>query len=263
MIYLYVGAAIIVGLLIGFVALSVKIVAEKVSASIRERAAELLSTYDKLVEKKSKELRKLNSAVDRKTKELEELGGTAADIASAQDPSGDAAANAGYVLNVAEMMGSASYQDPRTGAVYQKIRSNFNHDPLRVITEVVPGVGEKGPATKILEQLSYDTIFKLSALSEEQQLEVLDESLDYEGRLLLHDYAAKTKKFQAIAFYDHLLNLSQSEPQTVKLKVSPHQRLPLLPSGVEVEVDEDICEGFEIEANNNLYDYCVRKSEIS
>lgn len=35
------------------------------------------------------------------------------------------------------------------------------------------------------------------------------------------------------------------------------------PDGVEVIVDPDICEGFQIEFNNTLYDYCIKGRELS
>lgn len=262
MIYLYIGAAVVVGLLIGFVALSVKLVAQRVSAGIRERAAELLSTYDRLIEKKSKDLERLTNEIDEKTLELAELTKEPVTAAAAEEENREPG-DASYVLNVAEMMGSAKYQDPRTGSLYQKIRANFNHDPLKTIREIAPDAGEKGPATRILEQLSYESVYKLSALPEDEQIEILRECLDVKGQDLLDDYVWRAKKFQAIQFYDHLMTMAQTEPQKVVLKVSPMQELPVMPSGVEVQVDGDICEGFIVEANNKLYDYCVRKSEIS
>jgi len=259
---IYVAAGIVVALLIAFVALSVRLVAQRVSRGIRLRASELLATYDEILEKKSIELRKLNSIVIRKKEELRKL-----EERNEQKPqyeeSRDAAADPAYLLNVAEKIGNAQYQDSRIGGVYQKIRSAFSKDPLDVIRELVPGVGEKGSATLLLEQLSFDTVYQLSALPEYQQVEVLSETLDEKGRKLLEEFMAGRKTFGAIAFYDYLKSRALQEPQPVVLRVPSSFSVGWLPSSVVVVTDDGICEGFQLEANNQLYDYCVRKSEIS
>lgn len=263
MVYVYIAAAIVVALLIGFVALSVSMVAQRVTMSIRERASELLSAYDGLIEKKSQELRKLNAAVASRKAMLEEgsedtdalAGAMASQESTVQDNSG--------FLDVAEKLSSSTYVDPRVGGVYKKIRQSFNFDPMTVIRELVPDLGAEGPATRLLKQLDFDLVQKLSALDEKDQLEALDAGLDGEGHMLLADYMAQTKKFRAIGFYDYLKSRALTEPQPVVLRVPSTADDIYVPEEVIVEIDDDICEGFEIEANNQLYDYCIRKSEIS
>ena len=261
MVYLYIGAAVVVGLLIGFVALAVKQVSQKVTANIRDRAAELLSSYDRLIERKSRQLKKVAEELSDRQDELQELDSAAGIVEGGQ--SGNGTGDPSYVLNVAEKMAMAPYQDPRTGMVYQKIRTNFTRDAMEIIREIVPDMGGKGPATALLEQIDYDTVYKLSAMSSEDQEDIMRESLNEECIGLLDEFMAKKKKFQAIEFYDFLAGKAMAEPQAVRLKVSPNQNIPYLPEGVDVVVDEDICEGFEVEADNKLYDFCVRKSEIS
>lgn len=260
---IYVAAGIVVALLIVFVALSVRMVAQKVSSGIRHRASELLSTYDEILEKKSQELKRLNGIVIRKKDELRRLEDRVRGMETTDPGTEDAASDPSYVLNVAEKMGNAAYQDGRIGGVYQKIRAAFSHDPLDVIRDLVPDVGEKGPATVLLEQLSFDTVYELSALAESEQLEALESALDESGRQLLADYLAGHRSFKAIAFYDYLKARALSEPQPVVLRIPSSFKVGWLPSGIVIQIDDDICEGFQLEANNQLYDYCVRKSEIS
>ena len=262
-IIIIIAAAIVVGLLIAFVALSVRLLAQRVSKSIRTKATELLSTYDELLEKKSLELKKLNSAVARKREELFRLKESATGETAAAEESVSQEQDSSIILSVAEKMGNASYHDGRVGGVYQKIRSAFSHDPLDAIRELVPDVGEKGPATVLLEQLSYDTVYQLATLSEEDQVAVLADTLDADGLRLLQQYTAQHSHFQAIGFYDFLKNRAMAEPQPVILRMPETANVGWLPSGVNVQIDNDICEGFVLEANNQLYDYCVRKSEIS
>jgi len=264
LIIVYIAAALVVGLLVAFTSLSIKMLAHRVSGSIRSKATELLSTYDEILEKKSLELRKIETETAQKSAELDrvkkeikqqvELLKSDAEGVT-QDPQ--------YILELAEKMGNAEYQDGRIGSVYQKIRSGFSQDPLDVLRELVPDVGEKGPATLLLEQLSTDTIFGLGALSVGEQLRLLQETLDDSGKKLLAEFLADGRTFKAIAFYDFLKQKALLEPQPVVLRVNPSAKLGWLPSSVVIQPDEDICEGFILEANNQLFDYCVRKSEIS
>jgi len=263
LIIIYIAAAIVVGLLIAFVALSVRLLAQRVSKSIRTKATELLSTYDELLEKKSLELKKMNSAVARKREELYRIQESAVNKNEAVEESASDISESAIILNVAEKMGNASYHDGRVGSVYQKIRTMFSHDPLDAIRELVPDVGEKGPATMLLEQISYETVYSLSTLSGEEQVQILAETLDRDGLRLLEEFAAQHSEFQAIRFYDFLKGRALSEPQPVVLRMPATANVGWLPSGVNVQIDNDICEGFVLEANNQLYDYCVRKSEIS
>lgn len=264
LIIIYIAAALVVGLLVAFVFLAVKMLAQRVSGGIRTKATELLSTYDELLEKKSVELKKLESETDAKQQELDRIK---SEIKEQQDLSkGDAESitqDPQYILDLAEKMGNAEYQDGRIGSVYQRIRSGFNQDPLDVLRELVPDVGDKGPATLLLEQLTPDVVFGLGALSIGEQMEVLDGTLDEPGRKLLSEFMADGRPFKAIAFYDFLKQKAMTEPQPVVLRVNPNAKLGWLPSSVVIMPDEDICEGFELEANNQLFDYCVRKSEIS
>ena len=119
-----------------------------------------------------------------------------------------------------------------------------------------------GPATKLLEELSYDTVFRLSTLAGEDQRTVLEESLSGDALELLKDYCGSHAQFQSIAFYDHLQALAALEPQRPRLWVSPGYR-GAVPEGMELIEDPDICEGFQIEAAGSIYDYCVKGRELS
>ncbi|MBQ9648398.1 MAG: hypothetical protein IJV43_08575, partial [Oscillospiraceae bacterium] len=78
---------------------------------------------------------------------------------------------------------------------------------------------------------------------------------------VLEDYAAVALRFDCIAFYDALKAGAAAEPGPAKLRVAP-QDVKLYPAWLDVTVDEDICEGFQVELDNVLYDYAIKTREI-
>ena len=83
-----------------------------------------------------------------------------------------------------------------------------------------------------------------------------------EERALLADYAALQPQFDSIGFYDYLQSRAAEEPGPVCLRVAPTAAPGDYSGQVQVIVDEEICEGFQVEVNNMLYDYCVKMREM-
>lgn len=259
MLYAYIGAAAVVGLLIGFVLLCVVWISRKVSDGIRMRTIDLISAYDTLIEIRSRELAEAEEKIKQCRNGLE-----AAEPVAVPSQSSECAAPSGFILNAAERIGAAGYRDAAIGGTYQKIKNAFRTDPTEVLQSLQKAVEKQtaGPATTLLSVLPYDTVFRLSTLPGEEQSQILQESLSDDGLALFHNYQAVHKQFSAIGFYDYLQSTAAMEPQPPRLRVSPLDR-GVYPEGVEVIVDADICEGFQIEFNNTLYDYCIKGKELS
>ena len=68
----YILAAAGVGLLIGFVVLSIALLRKTVSSNIRSKTISLMSVYDELLEQKSRELAQMTADIDLMTKESTE-----------------------------------------------------------------------------------------------------------------------------------------------------------------------------------------------
>lgn len=259
MLYAYVGAAAVIGLLIGFVMLCVLWISQKVSNGIRMRTMDLVSAYDTLLETRSREL----SEVEAK---LEQYHRVSAEQIAAENHlrNTEYTVPSGPILNAAERIGTAAYRDTAIGQTYQKIRSAFQLEPTEILRVLEKESGDRrvGPATRLLSELPYDTVYQLSTLPGEEQSRLLRESLDKETLALLEEYQTAHKTWSAIGFYDYLQAVAAMEPQKPRLRVSPLYKNEY-PEGVEVMVDPDICEGFQIEFNNTLYDYCIKGRELS
>lgn len=258
MLYAYIGAAVVVGLLIGFVLLCVIWISRKVSDGIRIKTIDLVSGYDSLLEKRSRELAEIEERISQQTSSTEDRPAAEPSQAPVCTVSG------GSILNAAERIGTAVYRDTTVGQTYQKIKGAFHLEPTATLQSLQKAAGPQaaGAATLLLSELPYDTVYQLSMLPGDEQSNILRESLSGSALSLLNDYQAAHEAFSAIAFYDHLRALAAMEPQPPRLRVSPLDR-GTYPDSIEVIIDPDICEGFQIEFNNTLYDYCIKGRELS
>ena len=262
MVMIYLAVAVVIGILIGLVTLCVIWTMRVVSQSVRDRSLTLLSTYDGLLEERSQQLKELDQELARARAELEQVkqGGPAVVPVVMEDTAeGDPMA----FLKAVERISGTEYRDAGGGTLYRKIRENFDLAPEDVLPAFTErAVQQAGPAGKLLEKLEYEAIYRLSTLPWEEQLELLSQVLLPEERELVEDYAALHRQFDSIAFYDYLQSRAAEESGPVCLRVPPTGRAVSCPGRVRVVVDEEICEGFQVEVDNMLYDYCVKMREM-
>lgn len=260
MIFTWIAVALVLSLLIGFVTLSVLWTARSVSRSIRERSLELISAYDELLERRSRELSALDAELERLTPGPEQAAAPAARAAAEpEEPRGDPAG----MLKAAERLSATPYQSSGTGAAYRRIRENFfapSDETVRELAERSADPPADGAAA-LLDVLPFDVVFRLSTLPGEEQLSLLREAVPREQRGLLEDFAAASPRFDCIAFYDMLKARAAGEGGRVRLRVAP-QDARAYPASLDVTVDEDICEGYQVELDNMLYDYAIKTGEI-
>ena len=260
-IFTWVAVAVVVGLLIGFVTLTVIWMARSVSQNIRERSIELLSAYDELLEERSRELSALDVELEQREKELQEPKDAPVAPAAPAEPETVQAPTT--FLKAAEQLATTPYRDNGAGEAYQRIRQTFaavsDATLRRLMTD--PRETRQGSASRLLRMLPFDTVYQLSTLSSGEQLQLLRETIPDEMRDILESYAAATQHFDCIVFYDTLKAAAALEPQPIRLRIAA-QDVKYYPAFLNVTVDEDICEGFQIELDNVLYDYAIKTREI-
>ena len=262
----YIAAAAVIGLLIGFVALSVLWLKKTVLKNIRSRTLELISVYDELLEEKSKSLKELEKKAAKaasKSGEQTDSNGLSAgqELKNARDAKRSALSPSGMTKQVS----ADSYRDPRLGGLYRKIRESFSFNPDEIIQILTESklTERENPAGKLLKELNPDTVYRLSSLEPETQIGILRESLGQEEAELLDNYMQKHKKFAALEFYDYLLFQADAENENAVLSVPKSALSHSLKLGrVTVLPDEEICEGFQLEEDNILYDYCIKAREL-
>ena len=260
---IYIAAAVAVGLLIGFVTLSILWLRKTVSENIRSKTVGLLSVYDELLEQKSRELAAVEAEIEKSGEDQAEKDAAPSLVQAEPAESAAQPLQASEMLNMAERSGGAVYRDDAMGGLYRKIRRNFSFQVEELLSSFGTAPVSGGPAGRLLSQLEFDTVFRLSTLPECDQQTVLRECLPQEGIALLDAYLGSHPAFSALAFYDHLKSLAAAEPKPACLRVSADMAADEVDcGGVRVVPDSEICEGFQLEDGNFLYDYCIKAREL-
>lgn len=256
---IYIGAALAIGLLIGFVALAVIWLRKAMVKNVRSHTMGLLSVYDELLDEKSQELQELEEKLDHREEPVpqETPAAVAAGTGEGIDP--------GTLLSAAERAAATSYRDSSVGGVYRNIRENFSFQVEELLPALYATAQEPaGAAGRLLEQLDFDTVYHLSTLDPQEQVAVLRECLPEEGKALLADYLQTHRQFSALNFYDYLKSRAAAEPQGAKLYVPEGvARSRAFSGNVQVIADPEICEGFQAELGGKLYDYCIKTRDLS
>jgi len=257
----YIAAAAVIGLLIGFVTLSVDWLRKTVMRSIRSKTLGLMSVYDDLLEEKSRELALIAREEAERERSAAEEAETAA-LAQRQEPAAQAPLPP---VNLVEQTSASEYRDGSIGGVYRAIRKGFSFRLEELLPSLDAGqTASLGRAGRLLRELDYDTVYQLSTLQPEEQVAVLRECLPEEPEALLEDYLGTVGQFSATGFYDYLRTLAEAEPKAVSLwvpaeLVGTRRRY----GSVEVIPDSEICEGFQVEEDHLLYDCCIKARELS
>lgn len=155
-------------------------------------------------------------------------------------------------------------------ADYLKIRKAFSYSPVKVLRQISEnsGTGEAGGTTvakEMTEKLSFETLYRISCLLPEQQLEVLDAIFTDEEKKVLEQYRETVSgEFSVTDFGLYLQGKSKESDDTVYLYTREPEDLGLQAKSEQLRIckDENLCEGFQIVQGNRLYDYGLRSSEM-
>ena len=250
----FAAVLIIMALLIGFVVLILRSLAASAGVRIRQDMRRMLNSYDGLVEEKSVALRALQEEYAAVEAALERL-----DASSMEKRTVENETPVEQIIGAASVPTAAAYRAAAFGQGYGTIRDQFRlsaeeeqyivDQVLEEMEDVSAGRGKQ--AAHLREQLSFDTVFRMAQLPSDEQLELLDSSLEDEDWTLLRDYweAHDDKPFDVMAFCNWLDVLVQLEGEAVVIRG-------------EDSIGGQICEGIQVIAGNRLYDYSIKEKEI-
>ncbi len=247
----FLAVLILMVVLIGIVFLILHSLAVSAGIRIRSDMTRLLQSYDKLVEKKTEQVRRLQAEKEALEAALESQPEPAAAVPQAQETA----------YGTASIPPSAAYRTSVFGEGYGAIRDKFRmseqeqdfivEQVLRETRDEMEGRGAL--ASRLREKLSFDTVFRLSQMSGREQLELLDTTLDDQDWTLLRDYwdgCGEDAEFSVTAFCDWLDSVAMLESDAVVVRGSG-------------AAGEALCEGIQIVVGNRLYDYGINEREIS
>lgn len=249
----FIVVAMVMVLLLGLVLMILRSLT--ISAGIRIRAdmVRLLEAYDRIIETKSREVQRLQ-------KELEK-----AELKPAPASAASAGAEAAETLSTSSapvLPNTAEYRHMAFGGSYGAVRDHFylTEQGRRTLLEQVrreeSGTPRGAAARALRASLSYETVYRLTMLDPEEQLRVLDTSLNDQDWTLLRDFCEERgdRAFSVAQFCDWLEERAALEGGEVRLRDS---------GGLRPDGRPRICEGVQILAGGRLYDYSINEREIS
>lgn len=248
----FIVVVMVMVLLLGLVLLILRSLT--ISAGIRIRAdmVRLLEAYDRIIETKSQEVRRLQKELEKA--ELKPVPASAASVETeAAEPS---PSSAPVLPNAAE------YRHAAFGGSYGTVRDHFyltdqgRQTLLDQVRREERGTSRGAAARALRASLSYETVYRLTMLDPEEQLRVLDTSLNDQDWTLLRDFCEErgNRAFSVTQFRDWLEERAALEGGEVRLRDSGGPR----PDG-----RPRICEGVQILVGGRLYDYSINEREIS
>lgn len=252
----FLAVALLMLILIAFVVVVIHSLSVAAGIKVRSDMLRMLRSYDRLLESKSNEIRRLQE-------ECEALERTRA--AGQPLPKQEAETSAPAAATVS-LPAAASYRTASFGSSYAAVKESFRmseeqKDALvrQVCADGGAGGAQRGAlAARLRQQLGFELVFRLSQMSADQQLELLDGSLGDEEWTLLRDYCALDgdQPFDVTKFCDWLDAIAMLETDEVAV-VDGQSAASLGEDGRGA-----ICEGIQIIAGNKLYDYSIGEREI-
>lgn len=251
---------IIMVLLIAVAVLILKSLTASAGVRIRSDMVHLLASYDDIIDGKSAEIRRLK----REKQRMEERAPSKSEAAAPSPeprPVSEMPAVTGGVLP-----SSASYRTGSFGEGYGAVRRAFRMDDgarRRLVRDAAEREGSssgRGQAAKaLLGQLDFDTVFALSRMQPDEQLQLLDTGLRDRDWALLRDFCEERGEdtpFDVTVFWSWLKDLAALENSEISVRCG-EKSMP------DADYSEGICEGVQIRAGSHLYDYSIQEREIS
>ena len=254
---IFVAVLLVVGCMTVFMFTAIRQLALRIREQVNSRYIQELSLFDSLCEEKMERLRQLkeeealaNSNIFRKPEERREESPAAQAVSVAS----------GGELPVSKTSNPHFLED------YRYVRDAFQLNVKELVDwmSALPAdpmwqLGEA--AGRLLESLTAQAAFEALSLDEEEQLALLEDTLDEEGRQLLLRYRQEQEmegqgSFSILAFRQYVVNLKRLYSGDVTVYAGDEAICQEL-SGVTVVRDPSICEGVRVLRGNRLYDYSI------
>ena len=244
-----------------FIFLAVRQAADKVKEQVEGRFMDELSSFDELYEQKAARLQKLkeeqellNSNIFQKKTDHEKKS-----EAKAEAPV-RTAGNKGFDIPVSRTANPEFFKE------YRYVRDRFRVNARDLVEAVLKLPADEemkrgNLAAKALEVLSQETVFSMSTLEGEEQLQLIGEALPEECHCLLKMYLEeleteeKQDQFCAIGFWEYLGTTKALYSSDVAVYTPDPDVLAGEP--VTLIQDETICEGVRVRRGSRMYDFSI------
>lgn len=253
----FAAALIVMVVLTALAFIALRIVATSINERIKNNFIKQLQSYDSLIQKKEAELNAITNKVKLgQNNALETIASNNNLNRIVEDiflpPDAEYICN-DFSMDYKQIKESFSFDKEKVDQELSKVYSQLNLIDAKNDYQVVAG---------ILEKLTFNSIFKLSVIEGNEQIEIIKQVLDDKENKILEQYISDNTNFDCTKFY-HWLDLKKlSLDRSIRVLTSDNINYDGVPDNVSFIQDKNLCEGFQIRVGNKLYDFGIRKCEL-
>ncbi len=234
------------------------LLSKNTTKAIAEKTVELVSVYDELLNNKSEELEKAREELQYIEEKLKNCS------ANEQGFNGEAK-NEQKVQDRRKIRMAPSFLSDNFCDSYNAVRENFECDLNEIISKHPEISRVTNTATDNLKnfynEIPFETFYDMSFLQEEEQISLIKDACLDDVTSFVSEYIENSNSFNSLDFYTYLCDVIEKDEQYFKIRVSPNIEIPK-DFVYDVQVDDSICEGVQVEINHKLFDYSINKKEI-
>ncbi len=263
MLAVFIAIFLILGVMIYFITVSLRIVAENASKKVNAYFLSKLGEFDEDFKEKMNTLEQLGEAKEELEQKIKILKAdqTSLEVSRFYKPRPIIRDN---FVPIAHYIDSGFFED------YKKAKTLLVMDKAQIIRDVMNKFPYEGnmerfdTAKKILKELNPEAMYDLCTLPIAQQVYVLRDSLT--GRLLdmLEEFIStipSEEEFDVLRFKEYVQLVYKQESPYLHAKLGEDDEdYSYVSPYVICEFDDNICEGIRIEYQGKLYDYSIYES---
>ena len=247
-------ALLVVAIAVVFMILS--IYSREAEKNLKSNVSDRITIYDDFIEEKQARLEAVQNRVDTLERRLKELE-VSEELRTV--PTGQMF-----------FTRTTGYCSPDLKRDYRNMREHFSFDRRGLVKDflasyVVPDTKHEYEVTdELCKALSGDLCYRLLAFDSSEQYEALNDSLDEDGKKLLEAYVGERGEFDTADRFVYWLSCRRDrlDPSIVVRTAEKDDDFSDLSPLVKTIYDSGLCEGIQIIAGRQLYDFGIHRSEL-
>lgn len=251
----FIAALLVMALITAFIFVLLRMLAANTGDRIRDKIIVQIQAYDVLLQRKEAELTALRREIEIENKKRNTK------LESNQHK--EVVPYGVFVLPETVYCREDFYDD------YTRMREKFQFNHQDEILQIYQEHEQMQDMERIAlldglaDKLTLDNVYKISLFHSEEQIELLKEILNQEEQAVMEDYIRAHKNFQCIEFHQWLsMQRLLLDKQCIVKTAHKEENYNGIGKWITTIYDENLCEGFQIQSGNRLYDYGVRRSEL-
>ena len=254
MVTLLVVAILLICILVALMFLVLKSTVKKINSQTKLYFVDKVQEYDYMIDKKLDELSKINQELKEKELNKDETNNS---INSN---------NYEFDYHIIDLFNKTKYQDKNIFEINKMIDEKFDIDYIGIIKEFLKNVHDDGEykfVTELRNKFNSHTIYQLKILSDEEQMEFLNQKLNEKEKQIYKAYLKVNSKYNLDSFIDYLNELVDLNNPSITIYVgNKAENYDHLSNYIKTIYSKDIYKGIKIIYRNKIYDYSLNERNV-